>query len=210
MISNDTLLALYRNLLRRTAGKSPRALAAKYPAAQVALEMDLQTDDTVRVAVRDRTQRRAATATYDLLDVLGAAVRNRTVKNGNIAVLWAAGAERAALRDAMETARLHKLPVVFLAEADNPGERNSAAALLNGNVAPGEEMPHITVDGNDVVALYRVAHEAVERARLDRGPTLIECAAFRVKGQRSRRARDPVANLESFLKAKGVPIPRRK
>lgn len=185
-------------------------LAAKYPAAQVAIEMDLEPGDTVRVAVTDAKQRRASIATHDLLDVLGAAIRNHSVKNGNIAVLWAAAAESTALRDALETARLHKLPVVFVVETENPGEPNGAASLLNNNVDPGEEMPHITADGNDVVALYRVAHEAIDRARRDRGPTLIECAAFRVKGLRTRRHLDPVANLESYMKAKGVAIPKRK
>lgn len=171
--------------------------------------MDLQPGDTVRVAVANAKQR-ATGSTCDLLDVLGAAIRNHTVKNRRIALLWAAAAEPAALRDALETARTHKLPVIFVVEVENPGERDGAAALLNNAVDPGEEMPHIAVDGNDVVALYRVAHEAIERARRDRGPTLIECAAFRVQGLRTRRHLDPVANLKSYMKAKGVSVPKRK
>lgn len=212
LISNETLLALHGRLLQLS-GRTSRAsdtLAEKYPAAQVAVEMDLKPGDTVRVAVSDAKQRRDSGATHDLLDVLGAAIRNHTIKNGNIAVLWAAAAEPGALRDALETARLHKLPVVFVVETEAPGEREGAASLLNNDVDPGEEMPHIAADGNDVVALYRVAHEAIDRARRDRGPTLIECAAFRVKGLRTRRHLDPVANLESYMKAKGFSVPGRK
>ena len=184
-------------------------LAAKYPAAQAAVEMDLEQGDTVRVAVRDAKRRRAGAATFDLLDVLGAALRNHALKTRKIAVLWAAAAESAALRDALETARRHKLPIVFVVESESPGNRNGAASLLNNDVDPGEELPHIAVDGNDVVALYRVAHEAIDRARRDRGPTLIECAAYRVQGRPSRRRLDPVANLKSYLKAKGIPVPKR-
>ena len=212
MISNETLLALHRRLLQLTR-KTPRVadkLAATYPAAQVAIEMDLKPGDTVRVAVAEERQRRASAATYDLLDVLGAAIRNRAMKNGNIAVLWAAAAEPKPLRDALETARSYKLPVVFVLETGTPGEPDGPASLLNSQVDPGEEMPHIAADGNDAVALYRVAHESIDRARRGRGPTLIECAAFHVEGLRTGRHLDPVANLESFLKAKGVPIPKRR
>src|SRR5712692_10559334 len=40
--------------------------------------------------------------------------------------------------------------------------------------------PGIQVDGNDVLAVYAVAREAVERARAGGGPTLIECVTYRL------------------------------
>jgi Dehydrogenase E1 component len=49
--------------------------------------------------------------------------------------------------------------------------------------------------------MYRVAHEAVDRARRDRGPTLIECIAFRLAG---RRHQDSVATMEDYLRGKGL------
>ncbi len=42
--------------------------------------------------------------------------------------------------------------------------------------------PGVTVDGNDVDAVFEVAKEAVERARAGGGPTLIECLTYRHKG----------------------------
>jgi 2-oxoisovalerate dehydrogenase E1 component len=42
-------------------------------------------------------------------------------------------------------------------------------------------MPGITVDGNDVLEIYRVAEEAVARARSGDGPTLIECKTYRTR-----------------------------
>src|SRR6266702_4691856 len=41
-------------------------------------------------------------------------------------------------------------------------------------------LPGIQVDGNDVLAVYAVAREAVERARAGEGPTLIECVTYRL------------------------------
>ena len=38
------------------------------------------------------------------------------------------------------------------------------------------------MDGNDVLAVYEAAHEAVKRARKGKGPTLIECKTYRHKG----------------------------
>ena len=43
-------------------------------------------------------------------------------------------------------------------------------------------IPGITVDGNDVFAVYEAAQEAVERARKGEGPTIIECLTYRWQG----------------------------
>jgi pyruvate dehydrogenase E1 component alpha subunit len=43
-------------------------------------------------------------------------------------------------------------------------------------------MAGVTVDGNDPIAMYAAAGEAIERARDGRGPTLIEAITFRFFG----------------------------
>ncbi len=43
-------------------------------------------------------------------------------------------------------------------------------------------IPGVVVDGNDVIAVFEAAHEAVERARSGNGPTLMECKTYRHKG----------------------------
>src|SRR3990170_3827281 len=48
--------------------------------------------------------------------------------------------------------------------------------------APAYEMPGVRVDAQDVLEVYRVAHEAVERARAGGGPTLIESVSLRWRG----------------------------
>jgi pyruvate dehydrogenase E1 component alpha subunit len=57
-------------------------------------------------------------------------------------------------------------------------------------------VPGITVDGNDVVAVYRVAEESVRRAREGYGPTLIDC--------KIDPARDPITFMEGYLKKRSL------
>jgi pyruvate dehydrogenase E1 component alpha subunit len=54
------------------------------------------------------------------------------------------------------------------------------------------------VDGNDVVAVYRVATEAIVHARKGNGPTLIECRFDRSE------AHDPILKMEAYLLRKGL------
>jgi hypothetical protein len=74
-------------------------------------------------------------------------------------------------------------------------------------------IPSYTVDGNDVVAVYTTAKEAVERARKGEGPILLEVKTFRRMGHAQHdpaeyvpkdmraywEARDPIALYEKFL-----------
>jgi len=46
--------------------------------------------------------------------------------------------------------------------------------------AAGYGMPGVRVDGNDVLAVYAVTRDAVERARAGEGPTLIEAVTYRI------------------------------
>ncbi len=80
-------------------------------------------------------------------------------------------------------------------------------------------MPGIQVDGNDILAVYAAAQEAVERARSGGGPTLIECVTYRLmmhttaddpKRYRSDEEveqwskRDPLIRFEKYLMDKGL------
>jgi TPP-dependent pyruvate/acetoin dehydrogenase alpha subunit len=85
-------------------------------------------------------------------------------------------------------------------------------------------VPAISVDGNDAVAIYRVASESISRARQGRGPTLIDCQSFRIFGSSrvplpkanpsSGNGRsvvipagmndDPITNMEQYLSRKGL------
>ena len=48
-------------------------------------------------------------------------------------------------------------------------------------------MPGVRVDGNDILAVYRVCKEAVERARRGDGPTLVETVTYRIASHSSSK-----------------------
>jgi len=122
-----------------------------------------------------------------------------------------------AFHEALNMAALWKLPVLFVCQNNGYGEhtRNdlATAAAKISDRAFGYQMPGVTVDGNDPVAVYEAAKTAVERARSGAGPTLIEARTFRFfghvfgdadaymgKGEKeAAMARDPVPAFRAWL-----------
>jgi len=78
------------------------------------------------------------------------------------------------------------LPVVFVCENNLYATQMSfAKATKEQDVykrAANYGLPGVGVDGNDVLAVYEAAREAVRRARAGEGPTLIECKTYRTVG----------------------------
>jgi TPP-dependent pyruvate/acetoin dehydrogenase alpha subunit len=140
---------------------------------------------------------------HELERAVGLALTQKTKKSGKVTVVFGGADHGQAWTDAMEIARAHRLPMIFVAESredETPARRGGRKAKV-AELEPGTEMARIIVDGHDVVASYRVAHEAIERARNGRGATLIACSVFRVAG---RRRQDAVAGMESYLRGKGL------
>jgi TPP-dependent pyruvate/acetoin dehydrogenase alpha subunit len=126
--------------------------------------------------------------------------------------------------ESLNIAALLKLPVMWVCEnnhyaADTPIESGLAARNV-ADLAAGYGMPGHVVDGNDVLAVYAAARQAVRRARAGDGPSLLECKTWRqhVHAQREnpppdRRppelralwaARDPIPAFESYLQQHGI------
>jgi pyruvate dehydrogenase E1 component alpha subunit len=87
--------------------------------------------------------------------------------------------------EAMNFAGVHRLPIVFLLE--NNQFAYSTPNDLEFAVDPVERahtygFPGVTVDGNDVEAVFEASRVAAERARAGGGPTLIECRTMRMHG----------------------------
>lgn len=95
-------------------------------------------------------------------------------------------ANQGTTHEAMNLAACWKLPVVFINENNMYGiscstEKSMCVADVAERAA-AYGMPGIVVDGNDVMAVYEAAFEAVEQARKGEGPSLIECKTYRYKG----------------------------
>jgi 2-oxoisovalerate dehydrogenase E1 component alpha subunit len=76
-----------------------------------------------------------------------------------------------------------RCPVVFFCQNNQwaisvPVEKQTAAPIWRKAEAYG--FPGVRVDGNDVLAVYKVSREAVARAREERVPTLIEAVTYRM------------------------------
>jgi TPP-dependent pyruvate/acetoin dehydrogenase alpha subunit len=116
-----------------------------------------------------------------------AAMLNKLASNGRIAVaLSNRSVQLGPWQKALAFAGRHNLPLIFVSWNHRlPKQR-------------GFRFPSIAVDGNDVVAIYRVASEAIAYARNGSGPTLIDCQTRRPLGQ------DPIQNMEKYLTQKGL------
>lgn len=117
-------------------------------------------------------------------------------------------------------AGIHGLPLIFFCENNGyalsvPLEREVAGGRV-AEKAEGYGFPGVTVDGNDVLAVYRATHQARERARQGAGPTLIEARLYRLTAHstddddtryRSRqeveaqRQHDPLKRFKHYLTA---------
>jgi TPP-dependent pyruvate/acetoin dehydrogenase alpha subunit len=122
-----------------------------------------------------------------------------------------------AFHEALNLASLWKLPVVFVCQNNGYAEHTkyelaTTVAHISERAA-SYSMPGITVDGNDPIAMWRAAHDAVARARAGEGPTLIEAKTFRFFGhifgdadnymdkeeKAAAMAKDPVPAFRSWL-----------
>lgn len=146
-----------------------------------------------------------------LIEALSTALVARLRKSGNIAVILAqdllrdSDSAQLLLGEAHRIADSARLPVLFVEheDADTAPSRRSRA---NGK-ALGYQMPRIPVDAHDVIAMYRVAHESIARAREGSGPTRILCVeapASQANGLKNSSA-DAIASLEHWLEARGLP-----
>ena len=86
--------------------------------------------------------------------------------------------------EAMNFAGVFQAPIVFLCENNGwaistPRARQTRSETI-AQKALAYGISGQLVDGNDVLAVYQVVHEALERARAGEGPTLIEAETYRL------------------------------
>jgi 2-oxoisovalerate dehydrogenase E1 component len=115
--------------------------------------------------------------------------------------------------EALNFAAVWRAPVVFICQnnqwAISVPRRAQTASSTIAQKAIAYGMPGVQVDGNDVLAVYRATHDALERARRGEGPTLIEALTYRLMMHTT--ADDPTRyrSEEEVAEAwKREPIPR--
>jgi 2-oxoisovalerate dehydrogenase E1 component len=122
-----------------------------------------------------------------LLQTCGGGYSSKILKNGTVAVaFFGDGAvNNGAFHEALNMASIWKLPVLFICE-NNQFATEVPFSYSSGNPGVGSRgaaygMTGVTVDGNDVLEVYRVAGESIARAKNGGGPTLIECLTYRTR-----------------------------
>ena len=125
----------------------------------------------------------------------GIAFARGTGKTGHVTVAFLSqhpGLSKAG-HEALRFAEAQKLPIIYVNIGD-PSEGIEAEAY---------GFPVIPVDGRDVVAVYRVAHECIIRARQGGGPCLIACKDFSTN-ESAKTSQDPLRKMEKYLSAKNL------
>jgi pyruvate dehydrogenase E1 component alpha subunit len=88
--------------------------------------------------------------------------------------------------EALNMASVWNLPSIFVCENNGYAESTPRSRHQKINDiaarAVAYDMPSVSVDGNDVGAVYLAARQAVARARSGGGPTLIEAKTYRMRG----------------------------
>jgi pyruvate dehydrogenase E1 component alpha subunit len=119
---------------------------------------------------------------------VGCALAFRIREEKRVAIGWfgEGSSARGDTHEAMNLAGVRRLPMVFV--CDNNQWAYSTPTYLEyacehiADRAKAYGFDGIVVDGTDVLAVYREAKRAVEKAREGGGPTLIECLTLRMEG----------------------------
>ena len=123
--------------------------------------------------------------------------------------------------ESLNMATIWKLPQVFICENNMYAMSSPVSKFVpTQNIsdrATAFGIPGITIDGMDVIAVYEIVKEAIDRAREGKGPTLIEAKTYRYMGHsksdknlyRTReeiekwKKKDPIINFIKKLKESG-------
>jgi TPP-dependent pyruvate/acetoin dehydrogenase alpha subunit len=124
---------------------------------------------------------------------------------------------RGDFHEGLNMASVLKLPAIFICNNNQyaystPMEKQMAVPDVSMR-GPSYGMTGISVDGNDVMAVYEATAEAIERARRGGGPALLEFKTFRMTGHsahddmkyvpkellREWEAKDPIRRFEEYL-----------
>lgn len=125
--------------------------------------------------------------------------------------------------EALNFAGVFQAPVVLVVQNNGwaisvPRPRQSAAPTFAAR-GSGFGIPSVLVDGNDILAVYTVMQQAIERARSGQGPTLVETLTYRIGAHTTAddptryrdaaeveawQAKDPIKRFHRFLMERGI------
>ncbi|MHB8412871.1 MAG: thiamine pyrophosphate-dependent dehydrogenase E1 component subunit alpha [Candidatus Acidiferrales bacterium] len=156
----------------------------------------------------------------DLVPVMaGVAIGGRYLGQNIVAMTWVGdgATSTGAFHEGMNFAATQRAPLVLVVENNQWAYSTPVAKQVPihdlADRAKAYGIASAIVDGNDVVAVYQTAKDAVDRCRKGEGPVLIEAKTMRMKGHAQHdpaeyvpkemfeywEARDPIARYEKYL-----------
>ena len=206
LISDGKLKQLYAEMLRvRQHGKARSSNQARkqnwkfQEAPIVGCTIDLRAEDSLISSAELRSssiaQRSVLDADLVVALATGAALLHRAQARGNLVVAFVDAKQFARNRRFLRVANRQSLPIIYV-QTEKVSLRTSPKQT---------DIIAIPVDRADVVAIYRTASEAIDKARRGAGPTLIQCAPFSLKKVSSNHhSHDPIRYMEYYLRKKNL------
>lgn len=154
----------------------------------------------------------------------GVALANQLKREKKVALAFTGdgGTSQGEFHEALNTAAVWQLPVIFVIENNayglsTPVSEQYACENL-ADRGKGYGMKSVTIDGNNILEVYETIRTFAEQIRENPEPILVECRTFRVRGHEeasgtkyvpsdlaeSWKIKDPIDNYEQFLIEKGV------
>ncbi len=149
----------------------------------------------------------------------GIALSDLLKKNNKVTLVFSGdgGASEGDFHEAINTAAVWKLPVIFLVENNGYGlstpskEQFVCKKFVDKGVGYGIETA--LIDGNNILEVYHKIHQIAESIRENPRPILVECLTFRMRGHEEASGtkyipkelfdkwgkKDPITNYETFL-----------
>ena len=151
----------------------------------------------------------------------GIALAEKLSSSGKISVAFTGegGTSQGEFHEALNTASVWKLPVIFIIENNGYGlsttTKEQYACEKLSDRAIGYGMRGYTIDGNNVLEVYTTVKKLAEEIRVNPEPILVECNTFRMRGHEEAsgtkyvpeelfqiwKQKDPLTTFEQFLLA---------
>lgn len=149
----------------------------------------------------------------------GVALAHRLKGEKKIAVAFSGegGTSEGDFHEALNVAAVWSLPVIFVIENNGYGLSTPSREQFRidrlSEKASGYGMQGVTIDGNDVLAVYDAVRDAAKRMRTNPEPLLLECMTFRMRGHEEAsgtkyvpselfaqwQEKDPISRLERVI-----------
>lgn len=154
----------------------------------------------------------------------GIAMAHKLAGEGNVSVAFTGegGTSEGEFHEALNTAAVWQLPVIFVIENNGYGLSTPASEQYRAERlslrGAGYGMDAITIDGNNILEVYNTIDKIAKDLRKNPRPYLVECMTFRMRGHEEASGtkyvpkelmeawakKDPLKNFESYLLDKGL------